>query len=119
MSQLKRKITNEMIEHTNEGVCTHAIHFVETVALCMSLPNNGPIIVAHKKGKSRMHIDPADEDFNLSLVPPSHPLLNASVMKHEGEQYLTLLMTKLSRNDLYVKTIDCCYSFIKKVNTNL
>lgn len=101
LSQLTRKIV-ECLQHDNDGVRSHAVHFVEALVLCYSHAPTPPLTVASRKG-----VNPTvsrrprnDRVFHLGMVPRDHPLLNAASLARDGERYMKLLFTHLASTEL-------------------
>ncbi len=102
LSQLKKKII-ECLDSDNDGVRVHAIHFLETLVLVYSSPpSNGTLLVGSKKGSKAAISNKTTQEFNLSMIAPKHIILNANELKMEGEKYIGILITKLTRADLFV-----------------
>lgn len=100
MTQLKRRMADSL-DNEHEGVRTQAIHFFEYLVIAYSSPPPSPIIVATRKG-SKFTNKQSDDEFNLSMIPMKHPLLDMESIRKEGEQYFGLLLTNATNKSMCV-----------------
>ncbi|KAL5463371.1 hypothetical protein EMCRGX_G032264, partial [Ephydatia muelleri] len=72
LTEVKQQVL-ELIDSDNDGIRTLAIKFTEIL-----------IITQTKKEEGSEQLKLTDQDISLDIVPPTHPLLKASLLKEEA-----------------------------------
>eukprot|EP01080_Neovahlkampfia_damariscottae_P000598 gene598-8103_t len=116
---LKNKII-QWAGHQNQGVKIHAFHFIESIVLCFSNPPSEPLQIATRKGTKSTRETIDQSDFDLTMIPQSHPYLKNSSLEAEGEKLISLLATEFKKQESFmaVSTILNCFFTIIKQRTS-